>query len=97
MQSALKSERLEARVTPEQKELIQRAAEITGRSVTEFLVSSAEAEAERTIREHTLITLSVRDSLAFAEAVLNPPAPGARLRVAAQRYREIAPEPELGH
>ena len=96
MQSALKSERLEARVTPEQKELIQRAAEITGRSVTEFLVSSAEAEAERTIREHTLITLSVRDSLAFAEAILNPPTPGAQLRAAARRYREIAPEPEPG-
>jgi uncharacterized protein (DUF1778 family) len=89
MPTPAKSERLEARVTPEQKELIQRAAELTGRSVTEFLVSSAEAEARRTIREQALITLSVRDGLAFAGAILDPPAPGARLRAAARRHREV--------
>ena len=39
---ALKADRLEARVTPEQKQLIVRAAALRGSSVTEFIVASAQ-------------------------------------------------------
>lgn len=82
-------ERLEARVTPEVKALIQRAADLTGRGLTDFLVSSARTAAEETIRTHEVIRLSARDSAAFVEAFLNPPEPNEKLRAAAEDYRRF--------
>jgi uncharacterized protein (DUF1778 family) len=83
-----KSERLEARVTPQQKELLQYAAELQGLSLTDFLVTSAQRIAEAAIREHNVITLTKRDSMAFAEALLNPRQPNADLRAAFARYSQ---------
>jgi uncharacterized protein (DUF1778 family) len=89
MVAAVRRERLEARVTPEQKALFQRAADLTGRSLTDFIVSSAQIAAEEAIERHHVINLSVRDSLIFAEAILNSAEPNENLRAAAQRYREL--------
>lgn len=87
-----KRERLEARISVEQKELLQRAAALQGRSLSDFVVESAQRAAETTIREHSIIALSTQDSLIFAEAVLNPPLPSARLRAAAERYLDEVEE-----
>ncbi len=82
-----KSERVAARITPDQKMLFQRAAALHGRSLTDFLVASAQEAAEKTIRSHEVITLSARDSKAFVEALLNPSKePNAALRQAFRRY-----------
>lgn len=83
-----KSERLEARVTLQQKMLLQRAAELRGLSLTDFLVTSAQTVAEATIREHNVITLTAQDSLAFAEALLSPREPNEALRAAFARHDE---------
>src|SRR5437879_11611342 len=48
---ARKLERLEARVTREQKRIIERAAELRGTSVTEFVVVSAQQAASKTIKD----------------------------------------------
>ncbi|HUA63881.1 MAG TPA: DUF1778 domain-containing protein [Verrucomicrobiae bacterium] len=48
-QAAGKAERLEARITSAQKEILQRAAEIEGRTLTDCVVSSAQAAAMRVI------------------------------------------------
>lgn len=85
--AAKKPARLGARITDHQKALFERAAALSGRSVTDFVVSTAEEAAARTVREHEIMTLSARDSEAFIAALLNPPEPGPRLRKAAQRYR----------
>lgn len=87
-----KTARLEARITSEQKALFQRAADLSGRSLTDFIVGTLQEAAEATIREHQVITLSARDSAAFAEAVLHPPAPGETLRAAVERYRRFMGE-----
>jgi len=84
----LKMARLEARVSREQKELFQRAAELTGRSLTDFVVSNLQEVAIRTIQEHDLITLSQDDQAVFVRALLSPPAPNRPLRRAAQAYRK---------
>lgn len=84
-----RNKRLEARVTPAQKALIERAAALSGRTVTDFVVSSAQTAAEETIRTHEILALTARESAAFVEALLNPPAPGENLRAAAQRYKEF--------
>jgi uncharacterized protein (DUF1778 family) len=84
-----KSERLEARATSEQKELLQRAAELTGRSVSDFVISSAVAAAEETVRAHEVVQLTARDTRAFVEAFLNPRGPNEAMRKHARRYREL--------
>ena len=81
-----KPERLEARLTPEQKALLQRAADLSGRTLSEFVISSAQAAAQETIRTHHIIELTARESEQLANALLNPVPPNERLRVAAARH-----------
>ena len=85
-----KTERLETRLTSEQKELFEDAAHVTGRTVTDFVLSSAAKEARRVLIEDRLLTLTASDSAAFAEAILAPPDPSERLRKAAANYVESA-------
>ncbi len=81
--------RFDARLNKNQKLLIQRAADLEGRTLTDFVLHSAEAAAERTIQERTMLVLSAKDSATFAQALLAPaPEPGAALRKAAKRYKE---------
>ena len=83
----LKHERLAVRIDPERKELLQRAADLEGRTLSDLVIEGAVKHAEEVIREHTVVKLSVRDTQAFMEALLNPPAPSERLRAAAARYK----------
>lgn len=87
--SRARAGRLEARISSAQKTLFQRAADLQGRTLTDFVVASVQEAAVRTIQEMQIIRLSVQDSRAFAEALLHPRAPSHRLRAAARRYREI--------
>jgi len=87
-QSRARNERLEARVSSEQKALFQRAAELQGRSLTDFVITSVHDAAVRTIEEVHLVRLNADESRAFAEALLNPREPTDRLRAAARRYLE---------
>jgi uncharacterized protein (DUF1778 family) len=87
---AAKTARLEARLTDEQKALFQHAADLTGRSLTEFVVSSAQEVAARTVREHEVLTLSGHDRQIFLDALLKPNPPNKKLRQAAKRYKSIA-------
>jgi uncharacterized protein (DUF1778 family) len=82
--------RLEARVTDEQKNLLQRAAALVGRSVSDFIVSSAQEAALRTIHDYELVRLTVEERKIFVDALLNPPPPSARLKKAAKAYRAKA-------
>jgi uncharacterized protein (DUF1778 family) len=82
-----RSQRLEARVSEEQKQLLVRAAELQGRSLTDFVVASAQDAAIEIVRTHDAVRLSERDRRAFVSALLAPPAPAKMLRQAARRYR----------
>jgi len=84
-----RSERVEARVTFEQKKLIERAAALEGRSLTDFLLSSAQAAAADTIARHELLKLTPDDQDVFVAALLNPPSPNKALRAAVARYRTV--------
>ncbi|WP_256890102.1 type II toxin-antitoxin system TacA family antitoxin [Acidomonas methanolica] len=86
--SRTRAERLETRVTAEQKNLIERAAALQGRSVTDFVLSSVQDAARRAIEEHSQLALSVRDSEAFVDALINPRPVNDRLRDTVRRYRE---------
>jgi uncharacterized protein (DUF1778 family) len=76
--------RLEARIAPDALAAVKRAAEIQGRSVSDFVVSAVQEAAHRAIEQTDIIRLSVEDQRAFAEALLNPPP----LAPAMERARE---------
>ena len=84
-----KPDRLAARVTPEQKEIIQRAAALEGRTLTDYVIGSVEAAARETIRSHDMVQLSQEGTRAFFAAIANPSVPNERLRDAAERYRKF--------
>lgn len=69
----MRAERLEARISVAQKALIEHAAALQGRSVTDFVLASVQEAASRTIDEHQRMTLSVRDGRAFVEALVREP------------------------
>lgn len=79
--------RFDARLDEDQKTLIQRAADLEGRTMTDFVLHSAEAAAERTIQERVMVILSARETEAFVNAILTPAEPGPVLRAAAQAYK----------
>lgn len=83
-----KEQRLEARVTPELKRLIERAATLRGTTVTEFVVASAQEAATNTIRDFEILHLREEAREVFVNAVLNPPAPNDAARAAADRYKK---------
>lgn len=83
-----RAERLETRVTAEQKSLIERAAALQGRSVTDFVLTSLQDAARRAIEEHSQLVLSVRDSETFVDALLDPRPVDDRLQDTIRRYRE---------
>jgi uncharacterized protein (DUF1778 family) len=85
-----RAQRLETRVTAEQKALIERAATLQGRTVTDFVLTSVQDAARRAIAEHQQLDLSVRDSQTFIDALLNPKPVNDRLRETVRRYREAA-------
>ena len=80
--------RLEARVSAAQKNLLQQAAALSGRTLSEFVVASAQDAARRVLAEHESIRLSREEQLAFVQALLNPQEPNARLKRAAKAYRQ---------
>jgi uncharacterized protein (DUF1778 family) len=86
--TAARTERTEARLRPDQKARIERAANLKGVSVSDFIVQHAEEAAIRTIEQYESWTLTERDREVFIAALLNPPEPSPRLLAAIDLYNE---------
>lgn len=80
--------RLEARLPANVYATLKRAAELKGRSLTDFVVSAAHEAAQRAIEDEGVIRLSAEDQQRFAEALIHPPAPGAALKRARRRHTQ---------
>jgi uncharacterized protein (DUF1778 family) len=81
--------RIEARIAPDALAVVKRAAELQGRSVSDFVVAAAQEAAARAIEQTQIIRLAVEDQRAFAAAIVNPPPPSANLVRAADAYRTL--------
>jgi uncharacterized protein (DUF1778 family) len=91
MATAVRTERLDARVTPEEKETIETAANLRGTSYSDFVRMALKEAALNTIREHEVLALSQESRRVFIEALLNPPKPNEKALAAAKRFKkEIA-------
>ncbi|MGH6715728.1 MAG: DUF1778 domain-containing protein [Bradyrhizobium sp.] len=81
--------RIEARIAPDALVVVRRAAELQGRSVSDFVVAAAQEAATRTIEAAQIIRLSVEDQRAIAAAILNSPSLTPAMERAVVRHRKI--------
>ncbi len=72
-QATTRTARVEARIAPDALAVVRRAAELQGRSISDFLVAAALKDAHQTIEDAQIIRLSVDDQKRFAELLLDPP------------------------
>ena len=78
--------RLEARLPASVYARLKRAAALTGRSISDFVVSAAHDAAQRAIENDGIIRLSAEDQARFAQALIDPPAPNAALKRAMRSH-----------
>ena len=88
MKAPRRLERLEARVTHEQKRLIERAAQLRGTSLTDFVVAKLQEAAAAIIQEYEILNLRDESRELFVNMLLNPPEPNEAAKRAAARYKE---------
>lgn len=89
MPATAKTERLEARVPVALKKVIQRAADLKGLTLTDFVISSLDSSAREAVREHASMTLNAEDSLRVAKLLINPPQPNTVLKRAFKRHSQM--------
>lgn len=88
----LRGERLGFRVDEPTKALIERAAQLERRKLTDFCMTALIEAARRTIAEHDTLLLSDRDRAVFFDALVSPPAPSERLqRAFVEHKRRVVP------
>jgi len=92
LQEKTRTARIEARIAPEALAVVRRAAEIQGRSVSDFVVAAAQEAAQKTVAEVEVIRLSREAQEQFVALLLNPPPPSKTLLRALQRHRELIVE-----
>lgn len=89
MSQEIRTARIEARIAPEALAVVKRAAEIEGRSLSDFIVSAAQEVARRTIEESSVIRLSVEDQRRFVDLLLNESEPAAALTRAKRAHDDL--------
>lgn len=87
--SAVATARLEARISPDLHRLLKRAAEIQGRTMTDFVVAAVQEAAQQAIEQAGVIRLSLADQECFARALLSPPPPPPALKRAFARRERL--------
>lgn len=81
--------RLEARISTDLHALLKRAAELQGRTMTDFVVAAVQDAARRAIDQTDVIRMALADQECFAQALLTPPAPTPALEHAFARRRKL--------
>jgi len=89
MQAATSTARLEARISTDLHAMLKRAAEIQGRTMTDFVVSAVQAAAQHAIEQAEVVRLSLADQQCFAQALLAPQQPSAALKRAFTRRNKL--------
>ena len=89
MQNTARHARIEARTTPEVLAILKRAAEIEGRSLTDFIVAAASAAARQTIEQTEIIRLSGESARMFAQLLLDPPPIAPAMERAFEHHRRL--------
>ncbi len=89
MPAALSTARLEARISTNLHSMLKRAAELQGRTMTDFVVAAVQDAAQRAIEQAEVIRMSQKDQECFAQALLSPPQPVPALERAFAHRRKL--------
>ena len=87
--SALKKQRIDLRLTDDDKSIIEEAAAMSNQSITQFMVSSASERAVKVIEQHRRLVLNEESRNLVMDAISNPPAPNDKLKRAADRLKSM--------
>ena len=87
--SQQRTARIEARIAPEALAVVKRAAELQGRSLSDFVIAAAQEAAHRTIEETSLIRLSAEEQRRFVDLLLDPPELAPAMNRAMQAHAEL--------
>ncbi|WP_276639927.1 DUF1778 domain-containing protein [Siccibacter turicensis] len=86
---AQKNQRIDLRLSMEDKSMIEEAAAMTNQTVTQFMLNSASERAAEIIEQHRRIVLNDASWEQVMDAISNPPMPVAKLKRAARRLKGL--------
>ena len=89
MSTAISSSRLEARISTDLHAMLKRAADLQGRTMTDFVVAAVQQAAQQAIEQSEVIRLTLVDQESFANALLSPPKAGPALKRAFAHRRKL--------
>lgn len=84
-----KNENLHIRVTPEQKEILMRAASLLGIDTSAFILQNSLREARKELQSIDKKTLSEEDTALFLDALVNPSVINNKLKEAYRFYDQV--------
>ena len=84
-----RSARLEARISKDLHALLKHAADLQGRTMTDFILTAVQEAAQRAVEDAEVLRLTRSDQQRFAEALLNPPVPSPALKRAFKRRASL--------
>ncbi len=84
----MKESRVEFRSSPQEKDLIALAAELSGINVSSFLREAALKEANKIVQDYESLKLSQKDRDIFLKVLDDSPEPTSRLKRSMKRYKK---------
>ncbi len=82
-----KTDRLEMRLTPQQRQLLERAAALSGQVLASFIRSELVERAQAIIDQHAQTELSARDFRRFLDILDRDDEPAPALKAAFRRHK----------
>lgn len=76
-----------ARIPSHIKKTLQKAADLSGATLNQFIVQAALKEAHNVLESERVITLSEQDADLVFSLIENPPAPNAHIKAAAEKHK----------
>lgn len=89
MPAVVSTARLEARISTDLHAMLKRAADLQGRTMTDFVVTAVQQAAQQAIEQSDVIRLTVADQERFAKSLTAPPKPVPALKRAFSRRRKL--------
>jgi uncharacterized protein (DUF1778 family) len=83
------SARLEARISHDLHAVVKRAAEMQGRTMTDFVIHALQSAASQAIEQADHVRMTVADQEAFAQALIAPAKPNAALKRAFAKANKL--------
>ncbi|KNC11086.1 toxin-antitoxin system, antitoxin component [Klebsiella sp. RIT-PI-d] len=85
----LKKQRIDLRLSDDDKNMIEEAAVLTNQTITQFMLHSASERASQVIEQHRRMVLNNESWERVMDALSHPPVPNEKLKKAAKRLQDM--------